>query len=299
MNLKPKKNHPYPITIVMIPFDQYSIFPKAVRDLMHSTHQPFELVIIEGNAPHQVRLDLEAIKHKHKNIKIIYSNHRPRMAEAFNLAMPHIRTEYAFFMHNDVRVKGGWLDTLMTFALSHPAVICPKIEVLHKDKYLDPYIGYPATFSPAVYEYDPSSINMHAFLMDKKTRQLIEAFDEKIGTALVGIELTEFMKQNSIEIKQAPILLHYEPPTLSKGQDLALFTNQWKETHTQETLSHLQKKWNVAIPIKMYTHWLGRKKALSEKKPFFLMPTIDRSGPYIIGAPKINLKRFIDVLKQA
>ncbi len=298
MDLKPKKNHPERVTIVMIPFDQYSIFAKAVRNLIHLTKEPFDLIIIEGNAPHSVRLDLEALKRKHKNIKIIYSNHRPRMAEAFNLALPHIRTERAFFMHNDVQVKPGWLSVLLGFSAHNKGVVCPKIEVLHKDKYLDPHMGYPATFS-SLSNFEVLGVNMHAFLLDKDILDLIETFDEKVGTALVGLELTEVMKKHSIAIHQAPLTLHYEPPALARSQDLALFAHQWDEAHMRESLAYLKKKWGLDIPEKKYLGWLNRKKALCEKKPFLLLPSFEKTSPFLLRAPKINLRNFIDVLNQA
>jgi hypothetical protein len=298
MDLKPKKNRPDHVTIVMIPFDQYSIFAKAVRNLIQLTKEPFELILIEGNAPHSVRLDLEALKRKHKNIKIIYSNHRPRMAEAFNLALPHIRTERAFFMHNDVQVKLGWLNAILSFSDRNKGVVCPKIEVLHKDKYLDPYMGYPATYS-SLSNFEVLGVNMHAFLLDKDIIDHIETFDEKVGTALVGLELTELMKKHSIAIHQAPITLHYEPPALARSHDLALFAHQWDEAHMRESLTYLKKKWGLDIPEKKYLGWLNRKKALCEKKPFFLLPSLEKTSPFLLRAPKINLRNFIDVLNQA
>ncbi len=297
MNLKPKKNHPDPITIVMIPFDQYSIFAKAVRNLIQLTKEPFELIIIEGSAPHAVRLDLEVLKRKHNNIKIIYADHRPRMAEAFNLALPHIRTQRAFFMHNDVQVKPGWLNALSSFSDRNKGVVCPKIEVRHKDKYLDPHMGYPATFS-SLSNLEVLGVNMHAFLLDKAIIDHIGTFDEKVGTALVGLELTEIMKKHSIVIHQAPFTLHYEPPALARSHDLALFAHQWDEAHMRESLAYLKKKWGLDIPEKKYLGWLNRKKALCEKKPFFLRPSLDKSSPFLLRAPKINLRHFIDVLNQ-
>lgn len=294
MNLKPKKSRPDPVTIVMIPFDQYSIFAKAVRNLIRLTKEPFELILIEGSAPHSVRLDLEALKRKYKNIKIIYSDHRPRMAKAFNLALPHIRTQRAFFMHNDVQVKPGWLEALSSFSDRNKGVICPKIEVLRKDRYLDPHMGYPATFS-SLSNFE-TLVNMHAFLLDKVILDHIGSFDEEVGTALVGLELTEIMKKHSIAIHQAPLTLSYEPPALAKSHDLALFAHQWDEAHMRESLAYLKKKWGLDIPEKKYLVWLNQKKALCEKKPFFLMPSLDRSSPFSLKAPKINLRHFIDVL---
>ncbi len=299
MNLKPKKNNPDPVTIVMIPFDQYSVFAKAVRNLFQRTKESFELILVEGNAPPAVRMDLEALKLKHKNIKIIYSGHRPRMAEAFNLALPHIRTERAFFMHNDVQVTSGWLNALLSFAALNKGVVCPKIEILHKDKYLDPHMGYPATFSSSLSDFEVSGVNMHAFLLDKDILNRVESFDEKVGTALVGLELTEIMKKNSICIHQAPLTMHYEPPALAKPHDLALFAHQWNEAHMRASLTYLKKKWGLDIPEKKYLGWLNRKKALCEKKPFFLLPSLEKAGPFILRTPKINLHKFIDVLNQA
>src|SRR5258708_4776716 len=124
MNLHPPKLYEK-VTIVMAPLEQYSIFPKAIDVLFKNTHHPFELIVIEGNAPDPVRHSLEKKKKRHENIRILYTAHAPRMAESYNLSLIHIRTRYAFFMHNNIRVTSGWLTNLLRVAGGRKGVVCP------------------------------------------------------------------------------------------------------------------------------------------------------------------------------
>jgi glycosyltransferase involved in cell wall biosynthesis len=96
----------------MVPFGRYSIFPRSVDSLFKETSRPFKLILVEGNAPEHVRHELEKRKKKYKNIQILYSSHHPRMAEAFNLGLVHVRTEHVFLMHNHLFVTPGWLSEL-------------------------------------------------------------------------------------------------------------------------------------------------------------------------------------------
>ena len=129
MNLHPVKLHES-VTILLAPLDQYSAFPGAVDAILKETRLPFELIIIEGNAPESVRLKLERRKKQHKNIKIIYSAHRPRLAEAFNLGLPHIRTDLLYaFVHVPSLVNQHFLGFL-DLTTSHHLILTGIIVVL-------------------------------------------------------------------------------------------------------------------------------------------------------------------------
>ncbi|HLD49816.1 MAG TPA: glycosyltransferase, partial [bacterium] len=107
------------LTVIMVPFERFSPFAKAVDDLYKTMDVPFNLIVIEGNAPESVRASLEKCQRKHKNITIIYSNHQTSIGAAINLAVPHLKTKYAFIIDNDVRIPRGAMSSLLRGALEN------------------------------------------------------------------------------------------------------------------------------------------------------------------------------------
>src|SRR3989338_3679305 len=116
------------VTIVMVPYEQYSSFPRAIDSIYQHTDYPFELIVVEGNAPNSVKTAIERRTQYRKNAKIIYTNHSPLAGEARNLARPHIRTSRVFFMDNDVRVTACWLSNMGKLSdANNASMVCPAI----------------------------------------------------------------------------------------------------------------------------------------------------------------------------
>jgi hypothetical protein len=286
MKLSPTKSQE-PVTILMIPLDQYSVFPKSVDAVFKETHYPFKLIVIEGNAPVKIRYELEERQKKNSNFKIIYSNHRPRMAEAFNLGLPHIRTSRAFFMHNNIRVTADWLSRLVTLTKHHTGVICPHIS----------YAGNPFFQErvPETHEIDP-----RGFLITKELLKEIGEFDESVITPLLAMDLRNLFRTKNILVYRDPhtIMEHLTPGPL-KGSDLQFFKHQWNDEHSHETLAYWSKKWSVALDERKYSDWLAKKGSSVAKKPVFFFPSGQPTTLIRIGEPKLDFKKFIEVLRRA
>jgi GT2 family glycosyltransferase len=282
MNLQPAKLHES-VTILMVPLDQYSAFPGAVDAVLKETRLPFELIIIEGNAPESVRLKLERRKKHHKNIKIIYSAHRPRMAEALNLGFPHIRTRLAFFTHNNVRVTPLWLEHLLKQARDHPGIVCP----------------YVAHHENTVREKDLPEVDMNGFLATREILRSLNGFDEKVSAPLLGMDLAQRSKQHGIAVHRDPFtVLEYEPALFSKSFDLKFFQHQWSEKHVRESVFHMRKKWGLRLHESKYMEWLQKRKRFLQKRP--TNAAFDwEELPLRLEFPKISLRKFLQVLTRA
>ena len=273
MNLQPAKKHES-VTILMVPHDGYSAFPRAVDAVMRETRLPFELIIVEGASPNNIRHELEKRKERRKNVKIIYSNHRPRMAEAFNLGLPHIRTCRAFLMHNDVRVTPQWLENLIQHATGKPGVICP---------YMAEEQGEPLPKEG----WEPT---LHGFLVDKEVLAKLGEFDTKIAAPLLGVDLGQWLKKHHITVHKDPYTVLEDA---SQGKlnsfDMKLFHRQWDEKTIRESLVYVNKKWGLNLSESKYMGWLQKKK----------YPPLWPELPEHPAFPKISLKRFLQVLHRA
>ncbi len=282
MHLHPVKLHE-PVTILMVPLDQYSAFPGAVDAVLKETRLPFELILIEGNAPESIRHKLEQRKKSHKNIKIIYSAHRPRMAEAFNLGLVHIRTRIAFFTHNNVRATSLWLEHLLKQAKDNPGVVCP----------------YVARHENTVRERNLPEVDMNGFLVTKELLHLIDSFDENVSVPLLGLDLGQQLKKHGVAIHRDPFtVLEYEPASFSKLFDLKFFQHQWNEKHVRESVHYMRKKWTLKLHEFKYVEWLQKRKHVLQKRPMEV--TFGwHDMPPSLGFPKVSLQKFLQALIRA
>jgi hypothetical protein len=282
MNLHPPKTHEC-VTIVLVALDQYSPFLSALDSILKETRLPYELIIVEGNAPESVRLKIERKKRGRKNIKIIYSTHHPRMAEAFNLALPHIRTRLAFFMNNNVRVTPLWLEHLLDHAKNHPGVACPSVAYRETSAHPE---GLP-------------EVDMNGFLATREVLRCLGEFDLKVSTPLLGLDLAQHFKAHGIGVHAATLsVIEYEPARFPNSSDLKLFQHQWNEKHLRDSVHHMRGKWGLHLEESRYVLWVQKRNHYLQKRP-----TDASFGwqelPLQAAFPKVSLKKFLQILTRA
>ena len=241
-------------------------------------NHPFKLIIVEGNSPENIRHELEIRKKKYKNIQIIYSARRLRMAEAFNLGLVHIRTPHAFLMHNHLLVTPGWLAELIESAPS-------------KDCLLTPYIsntnGTPFSF-------------LHAFFLNKELLDEMGLFDESVGTPFWGIDLENRLKAKNVAILRHPAsVIDYQGPAVVKGADLKLFQHQWDDPHTRQTLAYMKQKWGSAPEEAKYLEWLEKKRLTARYKVAPMLPPMRLATALPLLDPGAGFRKLIQVLNRA
>ena len=287
------------VTIVMIAFDQYSAFPGSVDTVLRETLHPIKLILIEGGAPEHIRHELEKRNKKYKDIKIIYSAHRPRMAEAFNLALAHIRTTHVFLMHNNLRVTPGWLHTLMESAKHKNGIVCPYITHRAIDRASKAPSNYPITFSQT-YIKEACEIDMHGFLAPAQLLQELGGFDESVSTGLVGISLGYWLHMKGIPVHRDPYtVMHYRPPTSFKGADLKLLKHQWGGSMAYPSMDHLKQKWDPRLDEEKYLEWLDQKRGPAPQKSTAPKFSGFEERSFEPPFPKLGFKKFIQVLHRA
>jgi len=277
MNLRPSRTHE-PVTILMVPFDRFSVFPRTVDNLLKETAHPFKLIIVEGNAPEAIRHELEQRKRKHKNIQILYSERHLRMAEAFNLGLVHIRTPHIVLMHNHLFVTPGWLSELIENAPAKNAILTP---------YIGNTNGTPFSF-------------LHAFMAKKELLDEIGLFDESVGTPFWGIDLDNRLKAKNVAIhRQTSSILEYQGPALLKGADLKLFKHQWDDPHTRQTLAYMKQKWGSAPEETKYLEWLEKKRSSARMRPIPVLPPMPLTSATPLMNATVSFRKLIQVLNQA
>lgn len=245
------------LTVIMIPCEKFSPFAKAVDDLYKAADVPFNLIIVEGNAPDSVRASLEKKQRKHKNITILYSNQPASIGAAVNLAAPHLKTPYAFIMDNDVRIPRGSLSIFLRCAKEKGyGIICPQNFTVRRGPASRKGIGVQT-----------------CFMITRDALQKLGKFDEKATPLTLGIDIRMAADEHGIPIlNETATSLELDGPSVIWPMDAALHSFQWNEQRVQDSLRSLEQKWGICLPEQDYVLWLERKKQdLADSKNLLLL----------------------------
>lgn len=240
------------LTVIMIPFERFSPFAKAVDDLYKTIGVPFNLIVVEGNAPEAVRASLQKRQRKHKNMTIIYSDHQTSTGAAINLAVPHLRTPHVFIMDNDVRIPRGAMGEFLRRAVEKPyGIVCPQ--------------------NYAVLSRRPKPENRESIqprygirtclLISRDTLDQLGKFDETMTPFTTGIDIRMAAERLGIPVcNETSTRLELDSENFLWPMDASLHSFQWNEDRVLNSLKGLEKKWGILLPKQDCAEWLKRKK---------------------------------------
>lgn len=236
------------LTVVMIPFERFSHFAKAVDDLYAAVDVPFNLIVIEGNAPDSVRSQLEKRQSRHKNMAIIYSDHPVSIGGAINLATPHLTTPYVFVMDNDARIPKGDISKMLQRVKENPlGIVCPE------------------------YNANAAGLGIRTcFLTSQTVLNKLGKFDENSSPFTVGIDLRMAADDLGFYIENETSAHMEVDHDVLWPIDVPLHSFQWNEQRVRRSFASLKEKWGISLPEKEYDFCLARKKKdLEECKNVF------------------------------
>lgn len=242
----------------MIPYERFSPFAKSVDELYKNIDIPFNLIVVEGNAPECIRVALEKRQRQHRNITIVYSRHRPSITGAINLAIPHVKTKYALIMDNDVRVPKGAAAALIESAEQSGAeIIVPKNCFVERE-ILKAQEGATTSDAPE----GMRSLGIRScFLISNSAIAKMGRLDEEVSPFTAGADITLMAQEKGIRISsntEACMEASVEGPI--KAVDAELFTFQWNRVRTSNSLKHFRDKWGVELLDSQYRCWLAEKQ---------------------------------------
>ncbi|OGW83745.1 MAG: hypothetical protein A3C47_01600 [Omnitrophica bacterium RIFCSPHIGHO2_02_FULL_51_18] len=267
------------VTVVLYPLDRYSTLPETIDSLHPVTTYPFELLVVEGSAPDSVRSALEKRKSLYKNIRIIYSDQVASVSQSMNLAIPHIRTPYAFFTNNRVRFAAGWLNNLMRCIKETRAdMVCPIME--------------PAELDPSK-PFTP--VNINGILIKKDALKKIGEIDSKISTPLLGLDMSFRAKELRLSvIFDSGTRLKLSSESSIRPMDIKLYEHQWDWSRNGESFAYIQQKWGAKLDKKAFIAFLEGKKALLKHPTVRVRNIKDRLQSRLYFA-SINVKRLAHI----
>jgi len=107
-------------TIVVVPRDKFVLAVASLSSVLAATPAPRRLVYVDGGSPKPVRNTLERLAAEH-DFTLLRTDHYLAPNEARNLALGHVRTEFALFVDNDVFVRDDWVAKFEATADAHGA----------------------------------------------------------------------------------------------------------------------------------------------------------------------------------
>jgi len=244
------------LTVILTPFERFSSFSKAVDALYESIDIPFNVIVVEGNAPESVRRALEQREKKHKNITIIYSDHHLSIGAAINLATPHLNTKYAFIMDADVRIPAGTMTTMLQCAKEGDfGIICP-------DNYVVPHEIKMKSNDMSGERRTIKSLGVRTCLfMSQAAIQQIGKFDETMTPCTAGIDIRMAAEAAGISIcAEMSACMERDQEELIWPIDASVHSFQWNQERIRQSFANLEKKWGIRLKMQDYSKWLERKK---------------------------------------
>ena len=263
-------------TIVLTTRDRYSLIRDSIANLYENTDYPFDLVVVTGAAPGQVRrwCDDEAARRGFRHVAV----DRPLTpAEARNTGIEHARGEYIAFVENDIMYRKDWLGALVACGDETGAgMVAPLTcegrpihtivhhigpeennnETLeeagdgHKDFHEEFYLQGNTLdeIQPHLKRRRTQSVEMHCFMVRRSLFDRIGTFDPDI----VSKEYLDF----SWRAREAGESIWFEPSSVVtflipseddpvQMVDLPYFLLRWSRSWQKRSHDALKAKWNL------------------------------------------------------
>ena len=112
------------VTVVVVPRERFSATRATLAALYNATPPPFEVVVVDGGAPRDLRRHLET-EAAARGYRLVGDGALLLPNAARNVGLTHVTTPWVVFLDNDVVVAPGWLDALLDAAVeTGAAVVC-------------------------------------------------------------------------------------------------------------------------------------------------------------------------------
>lgn len=279
------------VTIGFVPREQFSTTQRSLQTLLTRTTEPFELVVVDGGSPPEVRDYLQDAADEHGFV-LIRNDGFVTPSQARNMVLDHVQTRHVVFVDNDVLVSDGWLTALVDRAERTDAwVVGPLYCEFEPEATRVHMYGGEVGIRPnrkGTLEYHeehdlahvPLDSVMHA--LTAKRTELIEfhtvlvqmkAF-EKTGRFDEGFfshaEHGDFCLQVTAAGGQIWLepnsLITYAPPKRLEGADRKYFLLRWSEAWCEASYARMSEKYGVPLKskgVKRGHRWLAEHRRFS------------------------------------
>ncbi len=291
------------VTIIVVPRERFSYTQKSLESIYENTHFPFELVYIDGNSPAPYKTYLEK-QAQEKGFKLIRTNYFLSPNHARNLGIAQVKTKYLVFIDNDVLVKPGWLEKLVTCAdrtgawLVGPLTLQGEdfktihmaggvIELQEKNGKVwmiqkRPFMTRPlAEVASKIQPGSTQLLEFHCMLARREVFDTFGLLDEGFMSMCEEDDLCMAVKKANQEIYlESNSLVSYVPPSPSEFavSDLPFFFIRWSDSWCQMSVNRCCQKWNLTDDSPFLKH----TKNFVRDHRFLIMPRPKKLAGYFV-----------------
>ncbi|MFZ5802841.1 MAG: glycosyltransferase [Candidatus Omnitrophota bacterium] len=252
------------LTVVIFPYESHSAFPKAIQGLYKLLQIPFNLIVIEGNAPDGVRSQLEECENRYGSMSVLYSTKYLSPGEVIHLARPHIKTDYCFFMDSEIQIRPGGIERMLGNAKNWNAdVVFPKHSLITRQF---------KTRDQDRLSLETPGMRL-AFLMATGSLAKLTRVDKRTDFYTAGWDLMlEFRSKGFQTMVSDEAWVESLPEHGIRRNDRLLFRHRWDLEQHRHLVNYFQQKWDLEIQDGLYQRWFeskSRQAAALASAPFF------------------------------
>ena len=109
------------LTVVVFPWERFSVSPLALDSLLENTTIPYKLVYVDGNSPAHIRDQIKQKLAGRPQTTLLRYEHYLRPIQARNIGVQRVDTPYVALVANDVYLYPGALQAMLRCAVEEKA----------------------------------------------------------------------------------------------------------------------------------------------------------------------------------
>ena len=306
-------------TVCVVVRDRFSTSFRCLDDLIANTPEPYDLLVIFGGTPANVKKELEK-RYSHK-VRFIFEKSFLNQAESRNIALREIKTPLAAIIDNDVYVRPNWLGPLIQcldetgagfvvpVVLETPTLIHTAgndLLITHKDG--KPY-GHKVLRYAKITYFDDANLKrsltdygeLHCQLIQVEPARRLQIFDEHLHEQTEvdsGLMMAKGGYQMWFEPKS---VVHFDlPGRITKVEDIRAYMFKWDVVKIIAGIKHFDKKWGFditeggAFPLfnNYFNQKLGIWSRLFPSRASMAVDEFYHRFKSFVGAPIIVWRKF-------
>lgn len=271
-----------PVTIVVVPREQFCRAPTSLERIYAATSAPFELVYVDGNSPPPLQRHL-ARQAELRGFTLVRTNHYLTSNEARNLGLQRVQTPYVAFLDNDVLPEPGWLDALLACAEETGAWVVGPVVYLDQGaerlvhyggaairivdeagvrrlSYTPQLTNVPLSRAPVLRRGRCDLVKFYGILVRRDAFDRIGPFDEGLLTVFEPADFALAVQKAGGEVYLEPgaVVTHTLPPPLPAA-DLPFFLLRWSNGWLRSSVRHFVRKHGLQLDDQgVRDHWRWR-----------------------------------------
>jgi GT2 family glycosyltransferase len=107
------------VTLISVNFNQAEVTLDMIKSVLDNAYAQKQLILVDNGS----KISPEPLLPKGENIHFIRSERNLGFSGGNNLALPHAKGKYLFFINNDTILTEGCIHTLVSYMEAHPKVV--------------------------------------------------------------------------------------------------------------------------------------------------------------------------------